>query len=117
MNKAYKIKVLALLTGIIVMLATDYVSGRITNAFFTLPLSVLIGSLVTGFIVVKNAWVLGIALGVIYSLITITIYMVSNTSEINILQASIYPIIFYLLADTIGGLVGGFIGVRFNVNA
>jgi putative membrane protein (TIGR04086 family) len=114
METSTKTKIIALITGVIVMVLTDFISGRITNSFYALPFSVFLGALVAGYIVVKRAWLVGIVLAVVNSVISLVIYIVLGSGEVSLFQAMLHPVLFYLAAGFIGGLLGGLIRVRFN---
>jgi len=106
---------LAVIVGAVVMVLTDLVSGRLTNSFFALPFSVFAGSIVAGYLVVNFAWLSGVVLGLINSLITLVIYLKFGAAEVNLAQAMLYPVIYYLIAGLLGGVVGGLLGMRFGV--
>jgi hypothetical protein len=107
---------LALIIGTIVMVVIDYAFGKITNSLYVLPFSVLVGALVTGILVIKRAWLIGIVVGVINSAITIAIYNVLGPSEINLFKTLVYPVSSFLLAGLVGGYFGGIIGARFTTH-
>ena len=69
---------LAIIVGTVAMVLTDIVSGKITNSLFALPLSVFVGAVVAGYLIVNYAWFAGVILGLINSLITFVIYLISN---------------------------------------
>ena len=114
MKSRLKKTVYAVIVGAIAMVLTDFISARITSSFYALPFSVFLGASLAGYIVINRAWVVGVLLAVVNSVISLGIYLALGTGEVSLYQAMLYPVLFYFVAGFLGGFIGGLIGVRFN---
>jgi hypothetical protein len=115
MNISAKKIALALFAGTLVMLLTDFASGMVTDSLYVLPLPVLVGAMVAGSIVIKYAWLIGVLVGAVNSIISIIAYSILGPIEHVPLYGLVYTIIIFLSSGLAGGYLGGIIGARLGI--
>ncbi len=111
--------VIGAVVGIIVMAVIDYLSAKVTNSIYAIPVSVFLGAMVAGYIAKVRAWIPGLIVGVVSSGIGIGIayYFLPqmNTDQLqDAIRTDIQIVSLNIICGVIGGLIGGYLVKHMN---
>ena len=114
MSNTAKNTSLALLIGTLAMLLIDFGMGKITNSFYAVPFSVFAGAFIAGILVNKNAWVIGLLIGLVNSMMLIIIYYKLGPQDISLFKLALYPVLYSISCGLIGGIAASLISKKYH---
>ena len=95
------------------MILLDLLSAKITSSMLAIPLSVFVGACVGGYISETKSWLIGLLVGLVYTLISIVLYVILvdetllNEGSLSAANVLSMPISTSIICGLLGGILSG----------